>query len=111
MSASSSTVGSRDARNPEEAVKFINWFNNSTKCNDILLGERGVLRVQLGLPRGDLVQRILQRHPMQADPLRVVLLTHLADQLIEEVVDALDFAALGHTLLTFQGGEPLIDAR
>ncbi|MEQ2424248.1 ABC transporter substrate-binding protein [Enterocloster hominis (ex Hitch et al. 2024)] len=33
---------SRDARNPEEAIKFINWFNNSTECNDILLGERGV---------------------------------------------------------------------
>ena len=33
---------SKDAKNPEEAVKFINWFNNSVECNNILLGERGV---------------------------------------------------------------------
>lgn len=33
---------SKDAGNPEEAVRFINWFTNSTECNDILLGERGV---------------------------------------------------------------------
>ncbi len=28
--------------NPDEAVKFLNYFINSTDCNDILLGERGV---------------------------------------------------------------------
>ena len=33
---------SKDAKNPEEAVKFINWLNNSVECNNILLGERGV---------------------------------------------------------------------
>ncbi|MCH3986615.1 MAG: extracellular solute-binding protein [Lachnospiraceae bacterium] len=29
-------------KNPEEAVKFLNYLINSTDCNDILLGERGV---------------------------------------------------------------------
>ncbi len=33
---------SKDAKNPEEAVKFINWLTNSVECNDILLGERGI---------------------------------------------------------------------
>ncbi len=33
---------SRDAKNPEEAVKVLNFFLNSNECNDILLGERGV---------------------------------------------------------------------
>ena len=31
-----------DTKNPEEAVKFLNYLINSTDCNDILLGERGV---------------------------------------------------------------------
>ena len=33
---------SKDAKNPEEAVKFVNWFNNTMECNDILLAERGI---------------------------------------------------------------------
>lgn len=33
---------SKDAKNPEEAVKFVNWFNNSVECNNILLAERGI---------------------------------------------------------------------
>lgn len=31
-----------DSKNPEEAVKFLNFFTNSTDANNILLGERGV---------------------------------------------------------------------
>ena len=35
------SVGS-DAKNPEEAVKMLNWLINSSEANNILLGERGV---------------------------------------------------------------------
>ena len=35
------SVGS-DAKNPEEAVKLLNWLINSSEANNILLGERGV---------------------------------------------------------------------
>lgn len=31
-----------DSKNPEEAVKVIDFFSNSIACNDILLGERGI---------------------------------------------------------------------
>ncbi|NLM13355.1 MAG: extracellular solute-binding protein [Epulopiscium sp.] len=31
-----------DSKNPEEAVKFLNFFINSVEANNILLGERGV---------------------------------------------------------------------
>lgn len=33
---------SSNSKNPEEAVKVINFLTNSQECNDILLGERGV---------------------------------------------------------------------
>jgi len=33
---------SQDSQNKEEAAKFISWFQNSTECNDILQGERGI---------------------------------------------------------------------
>lgn len=33
---------SQDSKQKEEAAKFISWFQNSTECNDILLGERGI---------------------------------------------------------------------
>lgn len=33
---------SQDSAQKEEAAKFISWFQNSTECNDILLGERGI---------------------------------------------------------------------
>ncbi|MGN1085023.1 MAG: ABC transporter substrate-binding protein [Lachnospiraceae bacterium] len=33
---------SQDSEEKEEAAKFISWFQNSTECNDILLGERGI---------------------------------------------------------------------
>lgn len=33
---------SQDSQNKEEAAKFISWFENSTECNDILQGERGI---------------------------------------------------------------------
>lgn len=33
---------SQDSEQKEEAAKFISWFQNSTECNDILLGERGI---------------------------------------------------------------------
>jgi len=33
---------SQDSANKEEAAKFISWFQNSTECNDILQGERGI---------------------------------------------------------------------
>lgn len=33
---------SANTQNPEAAVKFLNYLINSTECNDILLGERGV---------------------------------------------------------------------
>lgn len=33
---------STDSKNPEEAVKVLNYITNSEKCNNILLGERGV---------------------------------------------------------------------
>lgn len=33
---------SQDSQYKEEAAKFINWFENSTECNDILQGERGI---------------------------------------------------------------------
>lgn len=33
---------SADCKNPEEAVKFINWFINSEECNQVLLDDRGV---------------------------------------------------------------------
>lgn len=32
----------RDAQQPEEAAKFIDWFTNSVEANDILFAERGV---------------------------------------------------------------------
>ena len=35
------SVGS-DAKNPEEAVKLLNWLINSSEANNILLGERGI---------------------------------------------------------------------
>lgn len=31
-----------DSKNPEEAVKVLNYVTNSVECNEILLGERGV---------------------------------------------------------------------
>ena len=33
---------SQDSANKEEAAKFISWFQNSTECNNILQGERGI---------------------------------------------------------------------
>lgn len=33
---------SADCKDPEAAVKFINWFVNDVDCNKVLLGERGV---------------------------------------------------------------------
>jgi multiple sugar transport system substrate-binding protein len=30
------------SKNKEEAAKFIDWFTNSTECNEILLAERGI---------------------------------------------------------------------
>lgn len=33
---------SKDSQNKEEAAKFISWFQNSTACNDVLQGERGI---------------------------------------------------------------------
>jgi multiple sugar transport system substrate-binding protein len=33
---------SQDSENKEAAAEFINWFENSTECNDILQGERGI---------------------------------------------------------------------
>ena len=33
---------SSNSKNPEEAVKVINYLTNSQECNDVLLGERGV---------------------------------------------------------------------
>ena len=33
---------SASTKNPEEAVKFLNYFINDQECNSILLGERGV---------------------------------------------------------------------
>lgn len=33
---------SSNCKNPEEAVKVINYLTNSQECNDVLLGERGV---------------------------------------------------------------------
>lgn len=33
---------SRDAKNPKEAAKFIDWLINSEDANDCLLGERGI---------------------------------------------------------------------
>lgn len=33
---------SKDSQNKAEAAKFISWFQNSTECNDILQGERGI---------------------------------------------------------------------
>lgn len=31
-----------DCKNPEEAVKVLNYITNSVECNEVLLGERGV---------------------------------------------------------------------
>lgn len=33
---------SQDSQHKEEAAKFISWFQNSTECNDVLQGERGI---------------------------------------------------------------------
>jgi len=33
---------SKDSQNKEEAAKFISWFQNSTECNNVLKGERGI---------------------------------------------------------------------
>ena len=33
---------SKDSKYQEEAAKFISWFQNSTECNNVLKGERGV---------------------------------------------------------------------
>ncbi len=33
---------SKDSQNKEEAAKFISWFENSTECNNVLKGERGI---------------------------------------------------------------------
>lgn len=33
---------SRDAKNPEAAVKFIDFITNSVECNEVLLGEKGI---------------------------------------------------------------------
>lgn len=33
---------SSSCKNPEEAVKFLNYLTNSTECNDVLLGDRGI---------------------------------------------------------------------
>ncbi len=33
---------SQDSKNKEEAAKFISWFQNSTECNNVLKGERGI---------------------------------------------------------------------
>ncbi len=33
---------SKDSKNQKEAAKFISWFQNSTDCNKILNGERGI---------------------------------------------------------------------
>lgn len=33
---------SSDSKNPEEAVKVLNYLLNSVECNEVLLGERGV---------------------------------------------------------------------
>lgn len=33
---------SQDSKNKEEAAAFISWFQNSTECNDVLQGERGI---------------------------------------------------------------------
>ncbi len=31
-----------DSKNPDEAVKLINWWTNSLECNQVLLAERGI---------------------------------------------------------------------
>ncbi len=33
---------SKDSQYKEEAAKFISWFQNSTECNNVLKGERGI---------------------------------------------------------------------
>ena len=33
---------SKDSKYKEEAAKFISWFQNSTECNNVLKGERGI---------------------------------------------------------------------
>lgn len=33
---------SKDSQHKEEAAKFISWFQNSTECNNVLQGERGI---------------------------------------------------------------------
>lgn len=33
---------SQDSAHKEAAAKFISWFQNSTECNDVLKGERGI---------------------------------------------------------------------
>jgi multiple sugar transport system substrate-binding protein len=33
---------SQDSQHKKEAAQFINWFQNSTECNNVLLGERGI---------------------------------------------------------------------
>ncbi len=33
---------SQDSKNKQAAAEFISWFQNSTECNDVLQGERGI---------------------------------------------------------------------
>ena len=90
---------SSNSKNPEEAVKVINYLTNSKECNDVLLGERGVpassviaeaITPKLGQDEQLVIEFVTKVSENcsaldPADPVGSGEITNLIDSLTEEV--------------------------
>lgn len=90
---------SSNCKNPEEAVKVINYLTNSQECNDILLGERGVpasaVIAEAIMPKLSQEEQLVIEFVTKvsenssaldpADPIGSGEITNLIDNLTEEV--------------------------